>query len=743
LMDNNRRRIELLNSLLLSFPGTPIVYYGDEIGMGDNIYLGDRNGVRTPMQWSGDRNAGFSRANPAKLYSPVIMDPVWGYEAVNAEAQQSDPSSLLNWMRNMIALRKLFGVFGRGTLKFLEPQNRKVLAYLRQYEEEQVLCIANLSRFAQPVDLDLSELEGMVPVEMLGYVEFPPIGRQPYRLTLGAYGFLWLELHGTPESAEALVPEKAATLNAGAGWDSLFEGVAGQRLENTILPEYLPKQRWFSGKARKIHGTRIIDWACLAPHAVLALVEAQNGDGFPQTYAMPLAISPAEAVERWRESAPGAMLTPIATPEGSGVLHDAILDDAASAALLALVEMSGELQARHGVMRGVPGAALPSLRGDSPLASRPLLGEQSNSSIAYGDRLLLKLFRRYQPGPSPECEMERYLTQKGFEHIPAFAGLIEYRPKHGDRGVVAMLQAWVANEGDGWQSTIEELERYYENCAPLSFPEGGLGSGDLMQLSEEPLSQLAQDHVGIYLDSAAKLGRRTAELHRALAASSDDPAFDPEPISPEDVQALLAHLRDQASRTFETLRDNVSRLPDDVLELAGLTLGRRRQILDHFRAPISDAPQGVRMRIHGDYHLGQVLRVRADYVIVDFEGEPARSLAERRAKQSPLKDVAGMLRSFSYGAYATLISYTARRPEDFARLEPWARLWERSACAGFLRAYREAAQGADFLPAAREDFRRLLSAFWLDKALYEFSYELNNRTAWLRIPLMGILSLPL
>lgn len=194
LLDNNRRRIELLNSLLFSFPGTPILYYGDEIGMGDNIYLGDRNGVRTPMQWTGDRNAGFSRATPAKLYSPVIMDPVWGYEAINVEAQQADASSLLNWNRNMIALRKLFQVFGRGSIRFLEIENRKVLAYLREYEEERVLCVANLSRFAQPALLNLAEYAGMIPVEMLGYVDFPQITEAPYTITLGPYGFLWLEL---------------------------------------------------------------------------------------------------------------------------------------------------------------------------------------------------------------------------------------------------------------------------------------------------------------------------------------------------------------------------------------------------------------------------------------------------------------------------------------------------------------------------------------------------------------------
>jgi maltose alpha-D-glucosyltransferase/alpha-amylase len=199
LVDNNRRRIELLNSLLLSFPGTPILYYGDEIGMGDNIYLGDRNGVRTPMQWNSDRNAGFSRCDPARLYLPVVMDPVFGYQVINVEAQLSDQSSLLHWTRNMIALRKLFQVFGRGSLTFLNPSNRKILAYLRSLDREDgshetVLCVANLSRFAQPVSLDLADYAGSVPVEMLGYVPFPAIEKTPYALTLAPYSFLWLEL---------------------------------------------------------------------------------------------------------------------------------------------------------------------------------------------------------------------------------------------------------------------------------------------------------------------------------------------------------------------------------------------------------------------------------------------------------------------------------------------------------------------------------------------------------------------
>jgi len=747
LVDNSRRRIELLNSLLFSFPGTPILYYGDEIGMGDNIYLGDRNGVRTPMQWNPDRNAGFSRANPAKLYSPIIMDPVWGYEAINVEAQQSDPSSLLNWMRNMIALRKLFQVFGRGSLEFLNPSNRKVLAYLRRYEDEQVLCVANLSRFAQPVDLDLSALEGATPVEMLGYVQFPRIERQPYRLSLGPYGFFWLELHPRPEAAEGRSEEDAVPLLA-ESWQSVLEGFGRSQLE-ALLPEYLARQRWFGAKARRIRATRIADWGELpGSAAVLALAEVQYESGDPDTYLLPLATAYGADADRLRQNASNAILSPVVSHRGRGLLHDATLDDLACSALLALIETGGQAAWRHGTIRGLPGTALPALCGapDTQLAPARMSAEQSNTSLIYGDRLILKLYRRQQAGPHPESEINRYLTETaGFDGVPAFAGTIEYQPGGGEGSTVALLQGLVANEGDGWTLALEELERYYENCARVPVPEELVAgdSGDLVALSEKPPGPLAQDHVGIALDAAARLGKRTAALHLALGAPAEDPAFAPEPLTSREMQNVMTDLRRQASKVFDVLRDSVARLPDEMLDLAGLVLGRRKLILDRFHIMGALDFETRRTRIHGDYHLGQVLRARDDYVIIDFEGEPARPLAERRAKQSPLKDVAGMLRSLAYAAYASLINYTPRRPEDFVNLEPWARLWERSTAAEFLRVYRETAAGAPFLPSDEAGLRGLLSIYWLDKVLYELSYELNNRPGWVRIPLAGILSLPI
>jgi maltose alpha-D-glucosyltransferase / alpha-amylase len=750
LVDNNRRRIELLNSLLLSFPGTPILYYGDEIGMGDNIYLGDRNGVRTPMQWNADRNAGFSTATPARLYSPVIMDPVWGYEAINVEAQLSDTSSLLHWMRNMIALRKLFRVFGRGTIEFFDPANRKVLAYLRQYETEQVLCVANLSRFAQPVDLDLSQLEGMIPVEMLGYVEFPSIERQPYRLTLAPYSFLWLELQRRSEPAEDnVVFAESVPFDETAGWKSLLEGASRQRLETVDFLQYVPKQRWFAGKSRHIKATKIVDWAELNPlHSALALVEVQFDSGLPDTYQLPLAMTFGDAGDELRRAAPNAGIAAIVSKRVEALLHDGVFDDKACAALFSLIENAGTLEAHHGCVRGVRGKVFKDILGpaETPLPVRRGSAEQSNTSILFGDRFILKLFRRLEAGLNPDCEIGRYLTEKtDFDRIPPFAGLIEYAPAGvAEPTVLAMLQGLVANEGDGWKWTVEELDRYYESCAPLAFPENVSGElDDSLDLSERPTSQLARDHVGIYLDSAATLGRRTAELHLALGSPTNDPAFAPEPLTADDLEAQLADFRRHAAAVFDALKERVSYLPDEVVEIAASVLSRRRRILDHLGTLKFDGFRTQRIRIHGDYHLGQILRVKTDFVILDFEGEPARSLEFRRSKQCPLKDVAGMLRSFSYGAYGTLINYTARRPEDLAHLEPWAQLWERSVGAEFLRAYRDTAQGADFLPANSDDFRKLLNVFLLDKALYEILYELNSRPTWVRIPMLGMMSLPL
>jgi maltose alpha-D-glucosyltransferase/alpha-amylase len=752
LVDNNRRRIELLNSLLLSFPGTPILYYGDEIGMGDNIYLGDRNGVRTPMQWNSDRNAGFSTAVPAKLYFPVIMDPIWGYQSINVEAQQSDQSSLLHWTRNMIALRKLFHVFGRGTQEFLNPDNRKILAYLRHYEEdgnsETVLCVANLSRFSQPVSLDLARFAGMIPVEMLGYVTFPSITAQPYPLTLAPYSFLWLELQPAPETPEPVqVPlnsEDEPILNLlSHGIEGLLTA-PGLSLLQQLLITYLPHQRWFGAKSRTIETVAVLDSAELPGlNAVLFLLQLTYDDDSTNVYQLALTITTGEAAETIRASDPASIVATVTTTNGPAILHDAVAREDVRQAILHLIEANAELPTRNGVLVGHRSSAFAEVRGTDALPARTGSAEQSNTSILYDAKLIMKLFRRLQPGENPDTEIGRFLTETAhFARIAPFLGDITLKSKSGEPTTIAMLQGLVENEGDGWQWTLDELSRYYDSVATLPAPQN-LGTPPSF-ISENASSEPAREYAALYLDAAALLGRRTAEMHLALATPTHSPAFLAESFTTADLVAEADRIDAQLSLTLDALKRGMSHLVETTADNAAFLLSRRIQLFARARAIASATPNdaGQRIRIHGDYHLGQVLRSRSDYVILDFEGEPARSLAARRAKQSPLKDVAGMLRSFSYAAYAALNAFAQRRPDDAKNLEPWTTLWQNAVSTEFLRAYQLTISETNpsLIPQLAQ-CQLLLNAYLLEKSLYELLYELDNRPAWVRIPLAGILAL--
>jgi maltose alpha-D-glucosyltransferase/alpha-amylase len=749
LVDNNRRRIELLNSLLLSFPGTPIMYYGDEIGMGDNIYLGDRNGVRTPMQWNSDRNAGFSTSVPARLYFPVITDPIWGYQSINVEAQQSDQSSLLHWTRNMIALRKLFHVFGRGTQEFLNPENRKILAYIRQYEEngncETVLCVANLSRFSQPVSLDLSKFAGMIPVEMLGYVTFPTITAQPYPLTLAPYSFLWLELQSAPavpEPVEVPVDEPIVSLFT-HGIEDILTG-EGLPLLQQLLIAYLPRQRWFGAKSRTIKTVAVNDSAHLPElNAVIVFLQLTYSDDTTDIYQLGLTITTGEAAEIIRTADPASILATVTTSAGPAILHDAVASEDARQAILHLIETDGEISTRNGTLVGHRSSAFIKARGTGPLPARTGSAEQSNTSILYDAKLIMKLFRRLQPGENPDTEIGRFLTETAhFPRIAPFLGEITLRSKDGEPTTVAMLQGLVENEGDGWQWTLDELSHYYDSVATLPAPQD-LGSEPSL-LTDDPPPALAREHAGLSLDAASMLGRRTAEMHLALATPTHNAAFMAECFTTADLVAEADRIDAQLNLTLEALKRGMSQLTETTADSAALLLSRRIQLFARARAIASATPAeaGQRIRIHGDYHLGQVLRSHGDYVILDFEGEPARSLAARRAKQSPLKDVAGMLRSFSYAAYAAHNAFAQRRPDDAKNLEPWATLWQNAVSTEFLRTYQHTVHAAnpDLIPRAAQA-QLLLNAYLLEKSLYELLYELDNRPTWVRIPLAGILAL--
>jgi maltose alpha-D-glucosyltransferase / alpha-amylase len=744
LVENSRRRAELLNMLLFSLPGTPIVYYGDEIGMGDNIYLGDRNGVRTPMQWSGDRNGGFSRADPARLYAPPIMDPVYGYQAINVEAQERFPFSLLNWMKRLVAMRKQHHVFGRGSLEFVYPANRKVLAYLRRDAHETILVVANLSRSLQPVELDLSAYAGLIPVEMTGVTEFPRITERPYFLTLNPYGSYWFALQHAPMQVTQMPPRAsedanealAASLPAllvGVDWEGVLSTGTRLTLERQALVPFLKRQRWFASKSREIRQARFTDWATIrtgSTPAFIALATVSYTDGWTETYLLPLAAVSGEAADRAIKEHPSSVLARM-TGARKGALVDGTFDEDTCNRLLGLVEHARELPTGTGSLRGV----LTTSEIDLPPERRWVrsTSDQSNSVLFVNDRYVLKLFRRVEPGMNAEFELPAHLTRRGFTRIPPLAGgLFHHRPEV-EPSTLAVVQGVVGHQGSGWDFTINDLRRYYEAVAararsaeaPLEAPVPGV------------LPPFLAATERWYLASAQLLGQRTAEMHRALADPDAAAAFAPEPFGAKARQAAHREMSALAERVLDLLASKRDVIPEVLQPPVEAVLDATPAILERLDAIRGDAAAGMRIRIHGDYHLGQVLRTEEDFIILDFEGEPARSLAERRQKQPPLKDVAGMLRSFSYAAYAALFTSTLNAADDYALLAPWAEAWQYWIGESFLASYLSTA-GPD-LGVQDWEFDRLLGAFILEKALYELGYELNNRPEWLGIPIVGIL----
>jgi len=746
LMENSRPRIELMNGLLFSLPGTPVVYYGDEIGMGDNVYLGDRNGVRTPMQWTSDRNAGFSRADPARLYFPVIMDPVYGYESINVESQERSPYSLLQWMKRMIALRRTHQVFGRGSIEFIRTSNRKVLTYIRRYENERVLCVANLSRAVQPVEIPLAHYHGLTPVEMLGQTEFPRIGDQPYLLTLAPYGFYWFQLQTSVVSATARtapMPEEhlvVPSLFAGVVWESILDGSMRAIVEKQALTAFMTRQRWFAGKARPLAAARFLDWTTLRRGqypAFLTIVEVEYRDGNRDRYVVPLAMSSGAEADAMELRHPEAVLARV-TGARKGLLFDGVFDDGTCEALLGIVHERREVRMRTGRMHVAEHIPADETPAETPSIVRTA-PDQSNTSVIFDWRVLMKLFRRLEPGPNPDVEIGHFLTTRGFTRVPPLVGDVVYeRPEEAPSSVL-MLQKFLFNQGNGWQVTIEGLSRYFDHVRTRP-------PRDAAHLRDSA----PDEAILSYLTIAGLLGRRTGELHVELASNGADPAFTPELLTAQDLRALTTTMSQRAGEQLQLLETALPTLSEEHQLLARDLLARRDGMLERFedlRDVNSPAPGlapgggGLQIRCHGDYHLGQVLITEGDVVILDFEGEPARPIAERRAKSSPLRDVAGMLRSFSYAALTGLGVAAATRPDDRDRLTPWADAWELWAADAFLRAYLDTARQASFLPARADDVDTLLRAFVLDKALYELGYELNSRPEWVHIPLRGLLRL--
>ena len=720
LMDNDRRKIELMNSLLLSFPGTPILYYGDEIGMGDNIYLGDRNGVRTPMQWTSDRNGGFSRCDPARLYLPMIMDPVYGYEAVNVEAQSRSLASLLSWTKRLIAVRKSSKVFSRGSLSFIRPTNRSVLVYVRQYEDEVLVCVANLSRSAQAAEIDMSPWRGRRPLELLGRTSFPVIGESSYLVTLAPYGFFWLQLCELSETAAAVpIAPEFETLVVTSGWKSLMQGRSRTVLERDVLPAFLASRRWFSERGNKSIATRIAGSVPLPSSEAelgMALVEA-GGRARAATYLLPLVIRWTR-LERERHS-------PVALAAvRRGAREGTLLDAAADASFIGFIlDQLRRPQVLEWEGRRIEFRSTGEIADDVATALeeiRAVDAEQSNTTALVGNRYVVKLFRRIEPGINPEIELGRYLTETvHFPNTPALLGTAELE-ENGSRAAVAVVHRFVENQGDAWAVTNAYLDRFVEEQRLLTAEAAG-----------------HSDEQAAYLHRIEHVGQRVAELQLALAGREDVVDFAPEPISAADIRRWTESLRERAVHTLDHLARRRSDLADTDRQLLEKVLSTRESLASLLHELLPDTLDAVKIRHHGDFHLGQMLIVKDDVFIIDFEGEPRRSIEDRRQKAPAARDVAGLIRSIDYSATGALERALRSAPDDEDKIARALEGWRASAVAAFLAGYRRSLTNLRLWPRSTQAADRLLDFFLLEKAFYEIEYELAHRPDWLRVPLAG------
>ena len=723
LLENDRRRIELLFSLLLSLPGTPVIYYGDEIGMGDNIFLADRDGVRAPMQWSNDRNAGFSVANPQSLYLPVVVDPQFHYETVNVEAQQANPNSLLWWVRNMIRRRQRHPVFGRGSIEFLSPDNEQVLAYLRDGESETILVVANLSRHSQFVELDLSRFVGRRPTEMLGRTEFPMIGDIPYLLSVGPYGFYWFSIDGLGTLIPGAhdVVEITGTLEGAFASDSVVPDMLGR---------FVATQSWYQGRPPRRSQTSVLDLIPITPGEQdptmwIALIGIEHESGSDDLYVLPVAISFEEELQILDSSA----IARVRRDGIDGVLYDGLADPRIRAVLLE-VGLAGEtLLGRAGSLTCTAGFAAPDDAPDSPIESTVHTNSRGETYIDYGGGFTIKLFRRVEPGVNPDLELRRFLTERtAFGNVADTYGALEYRS--GDNHTVGILQQSFAGASTAWSVFRDQFQNWIESVAGQAAPDEPVGAfGSFVETSgtQSPGADTLQPA----LDLASRLGSMTARLHQALGSFSEDPDLRPDPFTQHYQQSLYQSLRAGMRKEFRALRLLRGAAGPGVEGAVAELVQAEGECLEWLNAIRKDRIKGSRIRLHGDYRLNEVYIVDGDFVFEDFSGDLSRPLSERRLRGSPLSDVAQMLRSFDYVALASVLDGSAAE-------RAWAAWWSHRVGSAFVRSYLADLEDSPLLPDSTAAIDSLLNAFMMSTALREVHWELANRPDWVRIPVAGV-----
>ncbi|MFC0875696.1 maltose alpha-D-glucosyltransferase [Saccharicrinis sp. FJH2] len=741
LLENDRKSIELMNVLLFSMPGTPIIYYGDEIGMGDNYYLGDRDGVRTPMQWSADKNAGFSTAEPQQLFLPVVFNYDYHYESINVENFEKNNSSLLWWMRRVINVRKQFKAFSRGDIEFVDTSNPRILAFTRTYKDEIILVIINLSRYSQNAQLDLRKYAGYIPTEVFSRNEFSLIEDEPYVFPLQYKNYFWFELKKQKAENEIKPVELDYKLEVTIRkWNRMSEALKSD-LQGLIL-EYMQKNRWFRGRSNKIRNISIIDTVPFRDHTIfsyLLIIEATYIEKNAEYYVIPISVALGEEAADIRYYHPEAIISTIDLDGKEGLMYDGSYKKEFMDDLLRLMMQKGKLKTTKGELHSF--AATKTIKQTTDTEPRVISAEQTNTLVQYGNKLFLKLYRSPQEGVNPEEDIVKVLSNnRNFKNSPAYAGSIEYKRPWHDNMLIGILTDYIPHEETAWQYTESAIGKFFDHI---------IAQKDqlLPNYSEDDPSTFIPDNAEtitavfdpLFMEMTGLLGQRTAEMHLALSAVKNNNRFTEEKFSLLYQKSLYQSFRTSVKRSFSQIKSSRKDLDQSQKILLDEIMDNENALLSAVKTALEAGKMNAsKLKIHGNYHLGQVLFTGKDFMITDFEGEKDRSLSARNLKHCPLKDMAYMLRSFHYAIYMAHKAYSSRMPEHAALLEPWLDIWHNTVKDKFLTHYLKTAGAASFIPDDPHQTDILLTLFTIEKAVDEAVYELNNRPEWLHMPLNGL-----
>jgi len=737
LLENNRNKVELMNILLFSLPGTPVIYYGDEIGMGDNHYLGDRDGVRTPMQWDPGRNAGFSRANPQQLYLPVIIDPEYKFDSVNVENQLINTNSLLWWMKRVIRMRKRYKAFGRGTIQFLEPANRKILAFIREYKDEKILVVVNLSRFAQAVELELIDMEGFIPLEVFSRNSFPIIQKAPYVITLGPHGYYWFELKKSKEKILIDEPIDFSIVLQVRKWDQLFQNKKKDTLESNIFPSYISKRRWFAGSKKGIESVKINENIAITHKSKnynLLLLEVKYFEGLPEFYFLPVSFAYDIEERELIEFHPNSIICRVQQNNKTGILFDPLYSEAFRQYLLEMLMKNKKLDINKSTIQFYVRNNFKNLfRNEfSELKSSKLMeSAESHTVILYGNKLVFKIYRHIDYSSSRDVEISRFLSERlKFKQVPEYFGTIEFiRPKSYP-STLGISQKYIPGAITATEYLSDAFQRYYENMTSVG-PKGRLPKlkGSLQNPASFHELNLEGQKIlgGAYLEHVLLLGRRTAEMHEALAYAQDEKDFKYEEFSLHYQKSLYSGLQTLVRTTVKALEKKLGVFSYDVRKDV-LDFFQYEDILNNsFKWISSNKLDCMKIRIHGHYHLSRILFTGNDFIFIGFEGDLSFSYHSKKVKKSALRDLATLIYSIHRISQITTINnqYDEKYPIRWFHY-----------ISGFLvNSYLEKAMGKQFIPNERHQFNNLLEIFLLERGLNELNAELERRPEYAVVPI--------